>query len=444
MTELGDQGKVSILSYLSIERLRRHIQTPLYANAYYLMANTAVNSLSGFVFWTVAARFYTADDVGVASAMISAMLLLASLSSLGLGTGLIRFLPGAGEIADRMLDSSLTFLTVTSLVAAIVFLAGLSLWSPALTFIHGEPILMVSFVLFVLLCALSTVINQVFVAHRAAKYMLLCSVVVGIFKVSLPILLAAFYGTFGVFASVGIAVAVSLGVALTWFLPSVQTGYLLRPRISLRILRELVPYSIGNHLAALLARAPQIILPIMVLNVLGARESAYSYVAWMLAGTLFTISGAISTSTFAEGSNEEGFLKDNVRRALSLTALLSLPAVLLMLIVGDKLLLFFGREYAKEGGGLLIILALSAPLVGVNNIYLAIKRVTKEVRIILVLSVLIAGSTLGLGYSLMSRYGIAGTGIGWLAGQVGVAGFVLCSALLQRIRQSRGRALFWE
>lgn len=454
----GERGDVSRLSlsegvvgwlravyrvrlFLPLEGLRRHLRIPLYANAYYLMANTAINALSGFVFWTMAAQFYTADDVGIASAMISAMTFLAGLSSLGLGTGLIRFLPGAGKAADRMLDSSLVFVTIASLATTFIFLIGLPIWSPALIFIYGQPGFLIGFVMFVLLSTLGTMINQVFIAYRAARFTLLCSIVTGILKIPLPIFLVTFYGAFGIFASVGIAMAVSLGVALIWFLPAVQSRYLPRPRLYAKFLRYLVPYSAGNYLAALLGQTPQIILPIMVLNVLGPEESAYSYVVWMLASVMFMISGALSLSMFAEGSNEEESLGENVRRALSLTALLSLPVILLILVVGDKLLLLFGREYAEEGASLLIILALSALPTGVNNIYFAIKRVTKQTGIIFALSILIAGGTLGLSYLLMPRYGIAGTGIGWLASQGAVTGFIACSTLLTRFRQVQERRL---
>jgi O-antigen/teichoic acid export membrane protein len=408
------------------------------------MANTAVNSLSGFVFWTVAARFYTTDDVGVASAMISAMMLLSNLSGLGLVTGLIRFLPGASDTRDWMLDSSITLVTLVSILAVIIFLVGLPLWSPALTFMYGQPVVLIGFVLFVVSFALARVVTWVFVAYRAAHFTLLCSVITSVLKLPFPILLAAFYGPFGIFAAVGLAATVTLGIALMRLLPTVQSGYVPRLRMRGELLRALVPYSIGNQIAALLAQAPQIILPIMVLNVLGAKESAYSYVTWMLANVLFTISGAISTSTFAEGSNQETSVKGNVQSALGLTALLSAPAILLTLIVGDRLLLFFGREYARNGASLLGLLALSALPVGVNNIYFAIKRVTREINVIFSLSIFIAGGTLALSYVLMPRYGIAGTGIGWLASQGMVTGLIVCSALsrfarLRGRRSSRGR-----
>ena len=90
---------------ISPKLLRRHFGIPLYKNAYYLMANTMANSLLGFAFWMVVARFYSPADVGLASALIAAAGLLASISNLGLGFGLIKFLPSAREKATRMINS---------------------------------------------------------------------------------------------------------------------------------------------------------------------------------------------------------------------------------------------------------------------------------------------------------------------------------------------------
>src|SRR5712692_5803175 len=58
-----------------------------------LVGTTAVTSALGFVYWWVAARQFSPESVGIASASISAMMLLGSLCMLGLGTLLITELP---------------------------------------------------------------------------------------------------------------------------------------------------------------------------------------------------------------------------------------------------------------------------------------------------------------------------------------------------------------
>ena len=79
------------------EEMRSLIGASLYRNAAYLLLGTAVISATGFVFWIIAARLYPVEVVGVGSAIISALGLMAVLPELGLATGLVRFLPGAGK-----------------------------------------------------------------------------------------------------------------------------------------------------------------------------------------------------------------------------------------------------------------------------------------------------------------------------------------------------------
>ncbi|HCI82958.1 MAG TPA: hypothetical protein DHW02_25075, partial [Ktedonobacter sp.] len=62
-------------------------------NAGSLVATFGVKAGLGYAYWWVAARQFSPDAVGFASAAISAMTLLGTLCMLGLGTLLIRELP---------------------------------------------------------------------------------------------------------------------------------------------------------------------------------------------------------------------------------------------------------------------------------------------------------------------------------------------------------------
>ena len=108
---------------------------PLFANAGYLTGVNLVAGLAGFLFWSLAARLYQPQEVGVASAIISAVVLLAGVASLGVGAGLIRFLPEARR-PRRLLNSAFTLTTLAALLVAGVYLAGLPLWSPSLAVPH--------------------------------------------------------------------------------------------------------------------------------------------------------------------------------------------------------------------------------------------------------------------------------------------------------------------
>ncbi len=409
------------MTVVTARMLRAQFRIPLYTNAFYLMLNSVVVSLLGFVFWIIVARFYTAADVGLAAASIAAVGLLASLSNLGLGLGIIRFLPEAKEKATSMINSAFTIAGLASLVVALIFLAGLSFWSPALIFIRQHPIFLASFVLFTIAFTLSGLLSQVFIAKRRARFIFSQGVITGTLKIPIPIILVTFFGAFGIFASAGIAVSVAMLVAMLWFLPRVQKGYIPLPAMHKQVINEIAHYSLGNYLANLLWIAPGLLFPLMVVNILGAEMNAYFYVAWAIAAVLFMVPASISLSLFAEGSYERSLLRVNTLKSLRLCLLILLPAILLTFAIGNKLLLLFGHPYSQSATTLLRLLALSTLPLTINYIFLSIKRVQNDIRGIIRLSVAITGIALGSSYILMGKMGILGVGVGWTIGQTIVA-----------------------
>ena len=75
------------------KELKKHLSDPLFKNAYFLMFSSLTSAGSSFFFWVIAARFYSTADIGLASAIISAMGLISILSLLDFGISLVRFLP---------------------------------------------------------------------------------------------------------------------------------------------------------------------------------------------------------------------------------------------------------------------------------------------------------------------------------------------------------------
>ena len=415
------QSILYLKTLMSREKLNAQFRIPLYTNAFYLMLNSVVVSLLGFAFWMIVARFYTVSEVGLAAAIIAAMVLLANLSNLGLGFGLIRFLPTVKDNATPMINSSFTLAGLVSLVAALVFLAGLGFWSPTLAFLRQHSVFFVSFVLFTIAFTLFRLLEQVFIAKRRAKFTFIQGVITSVLKIPIPIILVAFFGVFGIFASAGIAISVAVLVAMLWFLPRVQKGYIPLPTMHIQVINDIARYSLGNYFANLLWLAPGLLFPLMVVNTLGAEMNAYFYIAWAIAAVLFMIPSSISLSLFAEGSYERGLLRANTMKSLKLCLIILIPAILLIFIIGDKLLLLFGQAYSQSATTLLWLLALSTLPLTINYIFLSIKRVQKDIRGIIIISVAITVIALSLSYFLMGKMGILGVGIGWTIGQTIVA-----------------------
>ena len=417
----------------SRQKLWQFATTPLYSNAFYLMLNTAIMALLGFFFWMIVARFYSESEVGFSSAIISAINLLSIISLAGLNTSLIRFLPQSDKPRE-LINTSYTLSSLISLVVAGIFIAGLSLWSPSLDFIKQNTIFTLVFIVFTLSWTLSSMVGATFVARRRAGFVLSKNTIFSALKIPFPILLVSLFRTFGVVASWGIANAIALAISIFLFLPRVQEGYKPEPALNPNLIKYMWRYSAGNYLSNLLSASLKFILPLMVVNLLGARQNAYFYVAWMIANLLSAIPTSISQSLFAEGSHFEDKFRENVTKSLKFTFLLLVPAVVVLILVGKWLLLAFGQSYSLNAVSLLWILSLSSLPLAVNRIYSTILRVKGRLKELIAIWVFIAVSVLLTSYLLMPAFGIMGIGYAWFGAHAVAAIYILTSRKLLSAR----------
>ena len=118
-----------------LNHLKSYWKDPLYRNSAALMLNSVFGAFFGLLFWIVAARTMPSRDIGLATAAISAGALILALSRLGLDAGLVRYLP---ESKNRNgLYSTVAVVTLAlALVFAALFIAGIGLFSPALSFLR--------------------------------------------------------------------------------------------------------------------------------------------------------------------------------------------------------------------------------------------------------------------------------------------------------------------
>jgi O-antigen/teichoic acid export membrane protein len=154
-------------------------------------------------------------------------------------------------------------------------------------------------------------------------------------------------------------------------LPRLQPGYRLGPAASPSDTRRIISFSSANYVSVGLWTLPTWLLPLIVLNLLGQEANGFFFISWAIASLLFSIPTRTSQSLFSEGSNREQLLARDTKRSFWLVITLLTPGVAFVLLLADKLLLIFGREYSAEGTQLLRLVAISAIPVAINSIYLA-------------------------------------------------------------------------
>ena len=395
-------------------KYKKIMNDSLYKNSIYLMISTGIMSVLGFVFWMVIARLFTTHDVGLATTIISVMGLITGLSVLGLNVALIRYLPRAKD-KSKKIDTCFTLVAIVSVIVTSVYLMGIGKFSPDLYFIKENLILAFSFILFMVLAGFNSLMESIFVAFRSTKYILIKNTIFSFFKIIIPFgfISLGFLGAYVIFSSW--MIAIFIGFCFSLFILIKKFEY--KPKFVCydSIIKHIGQYSFGNYIAGFIGGLPLMILPILILNKLGAEQVAYYYMSMMIAGLLFVIPGATTQSLFAEGSYNEGKLKEQVKKAVKIISLIMIPGILITVFFGDLILLAFGKEYATEGFRFLQIVALSGVFVGVNGIFGNVFRVKKRMKEFIFVNILRACLIVGGIYFLLDK-GLVGIGIGWLIG----------------------------
>lgn len=399
--------------------LHKNLAEPLKKNAILLMLNTVFISGFGFIFWMIATRLYSPDDVGLGSATISAIGLISMIGALGFNISLIRFLPNEKR-PNRIINTSLSLTGLFSLSLGIIFLFGIrvELWSSDLSYLTDNIVFMIFFLILIMFLTIKPLLNSIFLARRNATYNFIINSVIFSPLKAILIFLLSFMLSLGIWLSWGIALLVSISIGVFYCMPKLYKHYKFKFSIRTKYIRHMFHYSIGNYLSGIFGSLPGLFLPLVILELLSSRETAYFSITWMLASLLFTVPISISTSLFAEASIYESKFKANMKKALKFAGLLLLLGIVPLFIFSYEILsIGFGDEYATNGSHLLRIFVISAIPVCFNSMYTTIKRVEKKVKEILVMYSFIAFMTIGGGAIMLDVHGLNGIAYAWLISQ---------------------------
>lgn len=382
--------------------LKGNLKMPLYKNSLFIMLTAFLNAAFGFIFWIIAAQLYPKEDLGISVAIVSAMSLISLLSLLGFDQSIIRFLP-EGRKKEKVM-TSISLVILSAAIISTIFLLNIDILSPQITIIKDNAI---SFIVLVILAPIFTLFTTALISLRRGGHYFLQYLLTG----SRILLLFPFviFGALGIFYSVGVGYLLSLILSTIVLMKLEIIG---KPTVNMKYLKNSFKFSGVNYITGLLTSSPNLILPIFVLNILGASTTANYYIAFTIASLLFLIPSSFSISLFVEGSHGES-LKKNTLHSLMAVFLLLIPIVLLLFFFGEFLLGLFGKSYV-EGLDLLKIMALSSFFVCIYQIFFSIKKVQKDINVLILLSAINFVLILLLTYIFMIMFGLIGIGYAWL------------------------------
>jgi O-antigen/teichoic acid export membrane protein len=405
----------------------------------FIMGTTVTTSLLGYIFWVVAARAYSAYDVGLASALISGASFASALSILGVSSTMIQTLPkrANGRPWSIALNTGMLVGTISGLAGGVCLVVLMPAISGHFSLLRVSPLADVLLLVNVPLWSIATILDFTFIAERRAGRMLLRNSVFSAVKISL-LLVPVIVGTATTVAVLGSWTAATLasvvvGVAL---MLALNRGWQPAVKGAWAEARRMLSSMAGNHLINLGGSLPLYLLPVLVTVRLSATANAYFYTTWMIGGLFFMVSNSVAASLFAEGSHAAEHLRSNVVKSARITAILLVPAMLVCVLFGRYIMNIFGPAYPNHGFGLLLVLTVAGIPDAITAIFVSAMRVQGRLRLCGALTISMATITLGLAWILVPRMGVMGAGVAWLIGQTAGTVVVVGYVALQTRRRT--------
>ncbi len=413
-----------------IHNIRKIYNDSLIKNSIYLMMSNVFSLIVGFFFWIIAARYYTAHDIGSASVILSGMALISMICVLGFPIALIYFLPRDPKNANKMINSCMIVSVVVATLLSLIWITRADMWAPELKSSIGIGYMMI-FIVMVVAETSSTIMIGAFIAGRKSSYYLIKEIIFSIVKI-LPIILLSGFGAMGILLSwtAGLILSTIIGFILLYKL----WGYL--PKLTVDpIIKTMLSLSVGNYVAGIIGYIPRSLLPILIANLVSTDAAGYFFIAMTIASVVNTVPQFIASSLLAESHKEEE-LWNNVIKAVRFNICLIFPGLLLFMIFGKFVLNLFNPVYATYAlTTLFILVTVSIPLI-FNNIFNAVRNSQKRVKSVIINNMVVAGITIILSIYLLKVRGIEGAAMAYL-----IANTVVAMTVIYRVKNPIGLTL---
>jgi O-antigen/teichoic acid export membrane protein len=382
----------------------------------YLVAKQGATAILGLAYWAVTTHLFSAADVGLAAAASSAAFFLAAIGALGVPLLLLAELHSLPAAARRI-----AFSTGTSIACLVVLI--LSLGTLALSPFLGDSLSIIGHdwttAVFFVVGSVATVggltlDNVAIKLHRGSVQLTR-----GILSSALKLAVVGALVLAGTRTAPGLlfAWAVALVVALLVCIPMLRLERApagegdFSHRVALT--RRYGMRSLKHHVLNLSINSIGYFVALIAALLVAPQQLAYFSTAFLLSSTAMIIPYLLTLSLFAEMSGDEGLLHRHVRRTLPFGLALSGGILVVVALAAPLVLRIFGPAYAMNGTTALRLLLLLGPAYVIKDHYVAIRRT--QGRLGHAAKVMAAGSAAeAAGAALGGIYwGTTGLCVGW-------------------------------
>jgi len=291
-----------------------------------------IASLISFLYWVIAAKIVPSTVLGTASTINSLTSIAITVSTLGLGTAILR----VGSVYRNEIGRiTYTALMLDLIATTLVVLGGLTIYARILDSVR----LALLTIPLALAWAPTVVLSPVLIVTRNAKYLPYAQVLNAISRVGLGITVLLTSPTI-----TGVMIGYLLGflAVVTTLLIIILRKGLLEPHISKTYVVELIRAGIPVWLPSIIAVLGTQLAVVFTYSIRGGSEAGYLYIAQAIALGIDAARGAVSSALIIASSNvDRGRLGDVIRLAFALL----LPVNMTLFFFPEPLLKLINPEY---------------------------------------------------------------------------------------------------
>jgi O-antigen/teichoic acid export membrane protein len=397
------------------------LRNPAYRGSYALVANTVGTSGIGAIFWAVAARLYGPEALGRAAALISALMLVATLSQLNLSSTLMRFLPQMGAMsARRLIIFSYLASSLTAVAGSVIFVTILPRLNSEWRFIGDSAFLTVLFAVSVVVWEVFTLQDAVLVGLQRAAVVPVENVIYSLAKLALLVFAAQLLGSTNILFS-WVTPLIFLIPVINWLIFRCLKDRRPHDLVPGLRVRHLVRFASVDYAGTICGQVMANSLPLLVISVLGPAAAGSIYIASLITSGVATVGTSFSTGLLVEAAAAPDRLPELTRGALKRAVIIMGPATIVLVLGAHFILRIYGGTYSTQTAVLFQLMALSLIPLCIEAIAFSLDRIAgKPIRATLsqlAMTVL----TLGGSWLLFGRLGINAVGVAWLGTDVFLA-----------------------
>lgn len=371
-----------------------------------LAASTVVTSLLGLVFWSLAARMYSPEAVGLGNAQISAASLVATAAQLNLGVMLTRYVPAAGRHSPWIVRRVYSVVLVLSILGAAAFLLlgfqpGSTSWQSTALFVLAVPCF-----------AVFAIQDMALVSLGASRIVPLENLIFSAVKAALLIPVAGMAVVSGVFLAwvipAMIAVAVVTYLIANRFLPAHVSGS--SESVSLPRRALLWRLLAWQYIAGLANQAYKSGLPLVISAVLGLAANGYFTVPWTVFLSFATLIANVQISFQYHTRRGDPVTPKVFRGVLTILGLMAGVGSIVVVVGAPIILRIVAPAFAAESTTLLRLLGAAVPPLAVWTFFLAFVWLENRFVTLAVCNVIVATCLIGLSIVACQAVGANGAG----------------------------------